>query len=76
MKITSSESKDNLGRSGKGLITSLGIKPKARPNKYKTGGYAIRNESKKDLSKIIIEFEKLPYESYEKNRPKHHPTNS
>ena len=31
MKITSSESKDNLGRSGKGLITSLGIKAKSRP---------------------------------------------
>ena len=28
MKITSSESKDNLGRSGKGLINSLGIKAK------------------------------------------------
>ena len=33
MKITSSESKDNLGRSGKGLITSMGIKAKARPKK-------------------------------------------
>ena len=32
MRITSSESRDNLGRSGKGLITSLGIKAKARPN--------------------------------------------
>ena len=30
MKIKSSESKDNLGRSGKGLITSLGLKVKAR----------------------------------------------
>ena len=35
MKVTSSESKDYLGRSGKGLITSLGIKDKARPKKYK-----------------------------------------
>ena len=30
MRITSSESKDNLGISGKGLITSLGLKAKAR----------------------------------------------
>ena len=30
MRITSLESKDNLGRSGKGLITSLGFKTKAR----------------------------------------------
>ena len=35
MKIISSESKDNVGKSGKGLITSLGIKFKARPKKYK-----------------------------------------
>ena len=31
MKIKSSESKDNLGRSGKGLITYLGFKAKVRP---------------------------------------------
>ena len=48
-RITSSESKDDLGRSGKVLITSLGIKAKTRPNKYKTARYAIRNVSKKDL---------------------------
>ena len=34
------------------------------------------NVSKKDLSKIIREFEKLPYESYEKNGPKNEPTDS
>ena len=33
MKITSSESKGKLERSGKGLITSLGFKTKARPQK-------------------------------------------
>ena len=57
MKITSSESKDNLGRSGNWLITSLGIKAKARPKKYKKERYAIINVSKKDTSKIIREFE-------------------
>ena len=35
MKITSSESKGKLERSRKGLITSLGFKAKARPQKYK-----------------------------------------
>ena len=76
IKITSSDSKNNLGRSGKGLITSLALKAKARPHKYKKVCYAIRNVSKKDLSKIIREFEKLPYESYERNRLKHEPSDS
>ena len=76
MKIASSESKDNLGRSGNVLITSLGIKAKSRPKKYKKEMYAIINFSKKDLSQIIREFEKSPYESYERNRTKHEPTES
>ena len=75
-KIISSESKDNLGISRKGLITSLGLKAKARPKQYKNTRYAILNFSKKDLSKIITEFEKLPYEVYERNRSKHEPTDS
>ena len=41
---------------------------------YKKSRFAIINVSKKDLSKIIREFEKLPYEIYEKKRPKHEPT--
>ena len=76
MRITSSESKVKLERSGKGLIASHGLKAKTRPKKYKKARYAIRNVIKKDLSKIIREFEKLPYESYEKKRPKHEPTDS
>ena len=56
MKITLSESKDKLGRSGKGFITSLFIRAKARPKKYKKSRYPIENVSKKDLSKIIREF--------------------
>ena len=40
-RITSSESKDNLGRSGKGLITSMVLKVKARPKKNKKARYAI-----------------------------------
>ena len=56
MGITSSEPKDNLGISGKGLITSLGLKAKSRPKKYKKSRYAIRNISMRELSNIIREF--------------------
>ena len=76
MKITSSESKGKLERPGKGLITSLGFKAKVRPQKYKKSRYAIKNVSKKDLSKIIREFEKFEKLPYEKRRPKHEPTDS
>ena len=74
MKITSSGSKDKLGILGKGLITSLGLKAKTRPKKYKKTRYFIRNIIKKDLSKVIREFEKLSYESYEITRPKYEST--
>ena len=57
MKITSSESKGKLEISGKGLITSLGFKTKVTSHKYKKARYSIGNVSKKDLSKIIREFE-------------------
>ena len=79
MKITSSESKGKLERSVKGLITSLGLKAKERPQKYKKARYAKGNVIKKDLSKIIREFdkfdkfEKLPYE---KKKNKHEPTDN
>ena len=53
MRITSSESKDNQGRSGKGLITSLGIKARTSTKKYKKARYAIGNVSMKELPKII-----------------------
>ena len=76
MRITFSEPKDNLGISGKELITSLGLKDKTSPKKYKKERYAIGNFSMKDLSKIIREFEKLSYKSYERRRPKHDPTGS
>ena len=61
MKITSSESKEILERSGKRLITSLDLKAKVRPNKCKKARYDIGNVRKKDFSKIIREFEKLTY---------------
>ena len=60
MKITYSYSKDNLVRSIKGLVNSLGVKAKVMPHKYKNARYVIVNFSKKDLSNIIRGFEKLP----------------
>ena len=59
MRTTYSESKFKLVRSGKGLITSLGLKAKTRPKKYKKARCSIRNIIKKYLSKIIWEFEKI-----------------
>ena len=76
MKITSSESKGKLERSGKGLITSLGFKAKVILQKYKKARYAIGNVSNKDLSKIIREFDKSVKLPYDKKRPKHEPTDS
>ena len=58
------------------MITSLGFKAKVRPQKYKKARYAIGNVSKKDLSKIIKEFDKFEKLPYEKKRPKHEPTDS
>ena len=59
METTSSESKVELGRSGKGLVTYLALKTKARSKKYKKARYAIGNVSMKDLSNTIREFEKF-----------------
>ena len=58
------------------MITSLGLKAKARPKKHKKARYATRNVSKKVFSKNIKEFEKLPYEIYDRKRPKHETTDS
>ena len=58
------------------MITSLGIKVETRQKRYKKARYAIENFSKKYMSNIIREFEKLPYKNYEKKRPKHDPTDS
>ena len=73
MKIISSEPKYYLGRSGNGLITSLGIKTNLWSKMNKKVSYAITNISMKDLSKIIKEIKKLPYKRYVWKRPKHDP---
>ena len=59
MKITSSESKGKLERSGRGLSTSLCFKTKTRSQKYKKERYAIRNVSKKDLIRLLSSLRKL-----------------
>ena len=74
METTSSYSKVKLGRSVKGLVTSLSLKTKVRAKKYKKARYAIRNVSMKDLSNIIKEFEKIVKVPYVKRIPKHEPT--
>ena len=76
MKIISSEPKDYLGRSVKGLTTSLVINTNGRSKKKKKERYTITNVSMKDVSKIIKEFEKLPYKGFVQKRPKHEPTDS
>ena len=77
MKTKSSESKGKLRRSGKGLVTALALKTKVRfSQKYKKARYAIVNVSKKDLLKIIKEFEKIGKVPYVKRIPKHEPTSS
>ena len=53
METTYSESKGKLGRSGKGLVTNLALKTKARSQKFKKSRYAIINVSMKDLLNII-----------------------
>ena len=65
-----------MERSEKGFITTLGFKAKLRPQKYNKSRYAIVNVSKKDLSKIIREFENFEKLLFEKKRPKHEPTGS
>ena len=76
MRITSSDPKHHLVRSGKMLITSICLKSKSRSNKYKKARYAIVNFSMKDPSKIIRNFENISYKGYERKRPKHEPTGS
>ena len=74
--IASSEPKDNFGRSGKGLITFLGLKNNGGSKKCKKSRYANTNVSMKDILKIIKEFEKSSYKGYVRKRTKHEPTDN
>ena len=57
-ETTSSESKVELERSGKWLVTALALKTKSRSKNTKRARYAIGNVSMKDLSNNFKEFEK------------------
>ena len=57
MRITYSEPKYYLGRAGKDLITSMGLKTNVRSEKCKKSRYDIANVNIKYLSNIIKEFE-------------------
>ena len=57
METTSSEPKEKLEISGKGLTNALDFKTKVRSPKYKKVRYSIGNVSEKDLSKIIKVFD-------------------
>ena len=76
MKIALSEPKEYLGRSGKGLITSPGLKTIGSSKKKKKARYAITNVSIKYLSNIIKKFLRWTYKGYVPNSPKHEPTDS
>ena len=52
MRITSSETKYNSGRSGKGLINSLGLKTNEKPKKHKKARYVFNNVSMEDFQKL------------------------
>ena len=54
----------------------MGFKTKARSHKYKKVRDAIGNVSKKDISKIIREFDKFEKLPKGKKRSKHDPTDS
>ena len=56
------------------MITSLVLKTIRRSNKNKKENYASTNVSLKDISNIIKEFEKFPFEGYVRKRSKHKPT--
>ena len=57
MKITSSEPKDYMGRSGKEFIASMGLNINVSSNNNKRSRYSITNVCMKYLSNITKEFE-------------------
>ena len=74
MRITSSDPKYYLGRLGKGLITSLVLNTNVVAKKIEKKRYSITNIIMRDISKIIQDFEKLPYKGSMRKSPKHEHT--
>ena len=58
------------------MVTALAFKTKVRSQTYKKERYTIRNVRKKNLLKIIKEFEKIGNVPYVKRIPKHELTSS
>ena len=54
----------------------MGINTIIIPKKFKNARHAIGNVSMKEILNIIRDFEKSPYKSYERKRPKNEPTGS
>ena len=59
METTSSESKEKLERSGKGLVTALDFKTKVRSPEYKKARYAIGNVSERTFRRLSKSLRKL-----------------
>ena len=54
----------------------MGLNNNLISKKWKKAMYAITNVSLGDLSKIIKDFERLPYKGYVRKVTKHEPTDS
>ena len=59
METTSSESKEKLKRSGKGLVTALSFKTKLRSPKYKKARYAIGMSVRRTFPRLLRSLKKL-----------------
>ena len=68
--------KRKIGKIGKGVGNCSGFQDQSKVEKIKKAKYAIGNVSERDISKIIRDFEKFEKLPYEKERPKHEPTES
>ena len=75
-KITYSDPKDYLVRSGKGLTTFLSLKYIRRSKNVKKEKFSITEVSLKYISSIFEDFKDVPYEGYVSKRSKHMPTDS
>ena len=68
--------KRKIGEIRKGVGNRSGFQYQSKVNRIKKARYAIGNVSKKDLLKIIKEFEKIGKVPYVKRIPKYEPTSS
>ena len=73
MEVTSSESKDYMGRPGKGLTTSLDLRTK-RSNQKQKERFAITNITNQDFRKFLKKFKNSHYLVYKSKRVHKEPT--